>query len=209
MVDIVVIGGGGHAKVVISVLNKINDYSIYGYVSKESGGEVLGVQYLGTDEILPSLLHVHGVKYAAMGIGFSVPAGARSEIADSIIGMGFEFPPVVSPDSFSSSHVLLDEGVFINDAASIGPDVKIGRFAIVNRCSSVDHDSIIGNFVHIAPNAALAGGVVVGNHVQIGIGAIITEYLEVIDGSIIGAGAVIVKDCHERGTYVGIPGKLL
>ncbi|MEE9304005.1 MAG: NeuD/PglB/VioB family sugar acetyltransferase [Thiotrichaceae bacterium] len=207
MINIVVIGGGGHAKVVISVLKKINDYRIYGYVSKENCGDILGIPFLGGDEVLPDLVNSQHVQHAVIAVGASVTGQARSEIAELICRLRFSFPTIVSPDSMISCGVKLGEGVFVNDGASIGPDVKIDSFSIINRNSSVDHDSEIGKHVHIAPNATLAGGVIIGDYVQVGIGSTIIENRKIANKVIIGAGAVIIRDCAESTTYIGVPGR--
>ena len=66
---IVVIGGGGHAKVVISILKKLGNYKVVGYTDIDNKGEILGVDYLGNDEILEKLFLNKNIKNAAIGIG--------------------------------------------------------------------------------------------------------------------------------------------
>ena len=55
MAEIVVIGGGGHAKVLISLLKKLG-WDILGYTDEQDRGLILGVPYLGDDGVLPGVL---------------------------------------------------------------------------------------------------------------------------------------------------------
>lgn len=208
MNKIVIIGGGDHAKVVIAVLKTLPEFLIHGYVSLENRGDILSVPYLGNDDILPSLIESADVHYAAMALGISIPPATKKDIVTMAKSLGYSFPAIVSSKAILSEGITIAEGVFINDAAAIGPEVQLGAFAIINRSCNVDHDTKIGEFTHIAPSAALAGSVIVGNFVQIGIGATVIEYINIASGAIIGAGAVIIRDCIESATYIGVPGQV-
>ena len=65
---VVVLGGGGHAKVLISVIRKL-PWTIAGYVDPRDVGPVLGVPHAGGDDVLPALLARHPGCAAAMGVG--------------------------------------------------------------------------------------------------------------------------------------------
>ena len=52
---IIMIGGGGHAKVLINIIQKNNNYEIIGYVDIKDSGELSGVKYLGGDDCLIDL----------------------------------------------------------------------------------------------------------------------------------------------------------
>jgi len=207
MDDIVIIGGGDHAKVVVAVLKALPEFKVLGYVAREDRGALLGAPYLGDDDALPGLLNSGTARSAAMGIGISTSSTVRSALATKVISMGYAFPPIVSKYSVISEGVQISEGVFVNDGATIGPDASLGRFSIINRNCSIDHDSSIGEFTHIAPQAALAGAVKVGGFVNVGLAASIIEYIKIADHAIIGAGAVVVYDCTEAGTYIGVPAR--
>src|SRR5437016_1908945 len=69
MKNVVVIGAGGHGKVVIDIIEKENKYILIGLLDSTpaAGGRLLGYEVLGTDADLPALrrrLDLYGVVVA-------------------------------------------------------------------------------------------------------------------------------------------------
>ena len=203
MEEIIVIGGGGHAKVVISILKKIGKYKIIGYTDIKNQEPILGIEYIGTDEDIND----YNVSMAAIGIGVLENFKIRYEIINNYIKKGFTFPKILSPNAIVNEEVFIGEGTVLMDGVVINSGTSIGNFSIINTRSSVDHDCKIGDFVHIAPGVTLSGGVQIGNNSLIGIGATVVQYKTIGQNCIIGAGSVITKDCLESGKYAGIPMK--
>jgi len=207
MKKVLVIGGGGHAKVVISLLKK-RDYTILGYLDPQDKGEILGVKYLGTDKELIKLAAQNPDCEAALGLGIMEPSAKRKQLIDALQDMGFQLPAIVSPHAIVNENVRLRAGVVICDGAVIGPGSEVGRGAIINTLASVDHDCLIADYAHIAPGATLCGGVTVGQNSIIGAGATVIQYKHVADNCLIGAGATVVEDCTVAGKYLGCPAKM-
>jgi len=201
---IVIIGGGGHAKVVISILKKIRNYEIFGYVDIVDNGQILGVNYLGDDSVLSGLPE-KGVTQAALGVGHTADLLLRMSLIDKALGMGFSFPVIVSPQAIINEDVELGKGTVVMDGSVINASLHTGDFVIINTGSLIDHDCQIGNYSHIGPGAVLCGGVNVGNGVLIGAGAVVCQSKVITDRCVIGAGAVVTGDCKKKGTYVGVP----
>jgi len=208
MDKIVIIGGGGHAKVVISILKKINTYEIVGYTDVKNRGEILGVKYIGNDSILKNL-YKNGIKNAVLGLGFIKSNKKRKNVLKEISNIDFHYPAIISNNAVINEDVTTGMGTVIMDGVVINSGTKIGNFCIINTKSSIDHDCIIKNHTHIAPGVTLAGGVEIGNNVLIGTGANIIQYKKVVDNTIIGAGSTVVDDINEPGLYGGTPTKLL
>lgn len=207
MDSVVVIGGAGHAKVVISILKKLEKYDIAGYIDKVDRGSILGAQYLGDDDILNRLIEEDGVKNAVIGIGHLKDNALRHELSEKLSKMGFSFPPIVSPGSIVNEDVIIGAGTVVMDGVVINSGTRIGECCILNTSSSIDHDCQIGNFVHVCPGATLSGGVKIGNDSFIGTGATIIHYKTVGPDCLIGAGAVVVDDCLEETIYLGVPAR--
>jgi len=205
MDKIVAIGGGGHAKVVISLLKKKRDYKICGYVDVVDKGSILDVPYLGDDSVLPDLLERNEVSNVVIGIGDTGNASLRMSLIEKALRMGFSFPAIISPQAVVNEDVTFGEGTVVMDGVVVNSGTKIGRFAIINTRSSIDHDCVIGDFVHIGPGAVLCGGVRVEYNSFIGAGAVVTQYKNIGEQCIIGAGAVLTEDCIVPGTYMGVP----
>jgi len=208
MDKIVVIGGGGHAKVIISILKKIDTYEIVGYTDVENKGEILGVKYRGNDSVL-KYLYKNGIKNAVLGLGFIESNKKRKNVLKEISNIDFNYPAIISNNAVINEDVTTGMGTVIMDGVVINAGSKIGKFCIINTKSSIDHDCIIKNHTHIAPGVTLSGGVEIGNNVLIGAGATIIQYKKAVDNAIIGAGSTVLEDINEQGLYGGIPAKLL
>lgn len=205
MDKIVVIGGGGHAKVVISLLKKKRDYKICGYTDVVDKGSILDVPCLGDDSVLGDLLEHDEVSNVVIGIGDTGNASLRMSLIEKALRMGFSFPAIISPQAVVNEDVTFGEGTVVMDGVVVNSGTKIGRFAIINTHSSIDHDCVICDFVHIGP-VTLCGGVTVGYNSLIGL-VVITQYRNISECCTIGAGAVVTSDCLQDGVYVGMKRK--
>lgn len=207
MDKLVVIGGGGHAKVVISILKKSGEFELIGYVDREDKGSVLGLDYLGSDKAAESLLTDRDVSKAALGIGQLDDSSLRRDIASRLMKAGFSFPPVISPDAIVNEGVEIAEGTVVMDGVIVNTGTMISRFCIINTRASIDHDCTIGEFAHIAPGVTLSGGVEIGADVLVGTGASIIQYKKIADNVIIGAGSGVWGDIDDPGIYGGVPAR--
>ncbi len=208
MKEIVVIGGGGHAKSVIAILKKINDYKLLGYTDITDKGILLGLNYLGVDEVLEKLLREHLHCAAAIGIGIIHQSRKREEIVNYLEGLGFELPALISPHAIVNEGVNIGKGTVVMDGVVINSGSHIGEGAIINTNSTVEHDCQIGDYVHIASGATLGGDVRVGNYTIIGTGVSVIQSITISENCVIGAGAAVVKDCVKEGTYIGVPARI-
>jgi len=207
MSSIVVVGGGGHAKVVISILRKLNRYRIIGYSDLKDNGTLLGAPYLGTDEALsPSALNQTECE-AVLAVGQVGFGTSRCELWMRLRSLSLSFPFIVSPDAIVNEGVKVDGGVTVMDGAIVNSGATIGYGAIVNTHSIIEHDVILADWVHVAPGATVCGGVKVGRYSMIGAGATVIEGLAIAEHCLVGAGSTIVEDITEPGVYVGSPAR--
>jgi len=192
---LIIIGGGGHAKVIIDAVLAGEEYEIYGIIDQklEIGTKVLGVPVLGMDEILPRLCD-EGIKNAFIGVGSIGDCTARRSIYDKLKSIGFKLPVIIHPKAVIARDVEFGEGTFVAASATINPGTKIGKNVIVNTSSSIDHDSRIGGFVHIAPGAILCGTVSVGEETHIGMAANIVQSVTIGKKCFITAGCLVKTD---------------
>jgi sugar O-acyltransferase (sialic acid O-acetyltransferase NeuD family) len=206
MNKIVVIGGGGHAKVLISILKKCR-YEVVGYTDDYDRGSILGVSYLGGDSVLEEMGKESRVSHAVVGIGKVDCSDSRLKIQEDIKRWGFTFPVITSPRASVNEDVGLGEGTVVFDGAVINSGARIGKACIINSNSTVEHDCRIDDDVHIGPGVAVSGGVEIGHHCMIGVGASICHGVTIANRSLIGAGATVNRNIEESGTYVGTPAR--
>jgi sugar O-acyltransferase (sialic acid O-acetyltransferase NeuD family) len=202
----VVLGGGGHAKVVIAVL-KHSGHDVLGYTDERDRGAILSVPYLGDDAGLPGILRAHGRCRAVVGVGKVDVSLRRLVLQAEVAALGFEFPVIVSRHAVVNEEVELGQGTVVLDGVVVNSGSKIGRACIVNTNSTVEHDCRIGDNVHVAPGATLSGGVTIGDHCLVGTGSSIVQGVSVCAGCLVGAGSAVVRDLKDPGTYVGIPAR--
>lgn len=206
MAEIIVIGGGGHAKVVVSILKKTL-FSILGYTDRQNRGELLQIPYLGDDGILQSYISRYPGCQAVIAVGKVNTSAIRLRLQREISRMGFAFPAVVSPTAVRNEAVEIGAGTCVFDRVVINSGSTIGLAGILNTGSVVDHDCRIGDNVHIAPGATLSGGVSIGSNCMIGAGATVIQNVSICGDCLIGAGSTVIRDISSPGTYVGTPAK--
>lgn len=206
MDKIVVIGGGGHAKVLISILKKCR-YEVVGYTDHYDLGSILGIPYWGKDSVLKEIREESGVSHAVLGIGKVDCSDSRLRIQEDVKRWGLRFPIITSPRASVNEDVVLGEGTVVFDGAVINSGARIGRNCIINSNSTVEHDCRLGDNVHLAPGATVSGGVAIGDNCMIGVGTCILHSVSISSGALIGAGATVVKNIEFPGTYVGTPAK--
>ena len=194
MEKIVLIGGGGHCKVIIDAITKSGGYEITGIIDpKKKGEEVSGIPVLGGEEVLEDL-YKEGIKNAFIAVGSVGDCSARKNIYEKVKGIGFNLPAVIHPAAIIANEVEVGDGTFIAASATVNPGTTIGKNAIINTSSSIDHDCQIGDFVHIAPGVTLSGGVKIGDETHIGTGASVVQYITIGKGCMIDAGTRLSKD---------------
>lgn len=203
---IVVIGGGGHAKVIISILKKLDQFEVFGYIDQTDKGAILDIPYLGTDDTASNLFS-NNINTAVLGIGQLKDSSLRKKVAEKYQSLGFNFPTILSSDAIINNSTTIGNGTVIMAGVVINVDSQIGEFGIINTSATIDHDCKIGDFTHIAPGVTLSGGVKIGNKCLVGTGSSIIQYIDIPDNTIIGAGSVLIKSIFEQGIYAGNPAR--
>lgn len=205
---VIILGGGGHARVLIESL-RLTSVPIVGIADSDPdlhGKCVDGIAVIGDDDCVrqyavDEVLLVNGVG------SVSVPA-VRIRLFERYAGSGYHFATVVHPAALIAQGVRIGEGAQIMAGAIIQPGCCIGLNAIVNTGAVVDHDCFIGDHAHIAPGVTLSGGVRVGDKAHVGTGATVIQGIGIGTGSVVGAGAVVVRDIPAGVTAFGIPAKV-
>jgi sugar O-acyltransferase (sialic acid O-acetyltransferase NeuD family) len=195
---LILIGGGGHTRVLIDVLQGLNA-AIEGIVTQEEalvGKSVLGVPVIAVEKDFAGdpkrVLLVSAVGNRARGNGSGLRV--REAIHTRYMQLGYRFASVISPHAIVSRHVQLSEGVQILHGAILQTDVKLGVHAIMNTGAVAEHDCTIGAYAHVAPAAVLCGGVTIGKYVHVGANATVVQQLTVGDNAVIGAGVRVARN---------------
>jgi UDP-perosamine 4-acetyltransferase len=204
MNNVVILGGGGYARVVAEALRQ-SGASIKGYVDNKLVAEFSSLPYLGDDT---ALIGIGAAEHTvANGIGSIRVPHARRKVFDRYKNAGFSFVTVIHPSAVIASDVSLGEGAQINAGAVLQSSVRIGDNVIVNVGVVIDHDTFVGDHVHLATGAVLAGAVTVGEATMIGAGATIIQGIRIGRKALVAAGSVVIKDVPDNGRVAGVPAR--
>ena len=195
---LVIIGAGGHGKVVADTALK-NGYE--NIVFFDRNGEIKtcgGFPVLGKNDMTEQ--YKFWDFFVAIG-----NADIREKISEFLKEKECNIVSLIHPNAIIGRGVKIGKGTAVMAGAVINADAVIGEGCIINTASSADHDCVVGDYSHISVGAHLAGTVFVGKKTWIGAGATVSNNIEICGECMIGAGAVVLKNISEKGTYIGVP----
>ncbi len=197
----VVIGAGGHAKVVIATI-------------EASGSEIV--------RVLDDEADLHGQRLLGYAIEGPIAVELIPSGASVVLALGSNqarralaarlpvtFGVVVHPSAVVHRSAVIGAGSVVFAGAVIQPGVTIGRHVIVNTSASIDHDCVLSDFVHVAPGVHLAGNVKLDQGAFMGVGSCAIPGSQVGAWATVGAGGVVTTDIPSRATAVGVPAQVL
>ena len=191
MKEIILIGGGGHCKSVIDVIEQEGKFQIIGIVDKPEllGVKVLGYPVIGNDSDLVDLSKKY--RYALVTVGQIKSSSLRVRLFKLAIKVGLTMPNIISPRSYVSKHAMIGQGTVIMHDALVNANAKIGENCIVNSKALIEHDAIIEDFCHIATNTVINGAAIVRQGSFLGSGVITKQGVKVEKNSFIKAGSLV------------------
>jgi len=209
MEKIVLVGGGGHCKVIIDIIKSNNQYEILGITDVTGIGEkILDISVIGDDSILPEIYN-KGIKNAFVCIGAINNIKIRDKIFSRLKSIGFNIPSLIHKDATISNYSKVYDGTCVMAGAVINPGTIIEENCIVNTGAVIEHDCFIGRNTHISPKSCILGGVKVGENSHVGAGSTILQGISIGYDVVIGSGAVVLKDIQDSVTAVGVPAKII
>lgn len=205
--EILLVGGGGHCRSCIDVIESLPEYKIVGIIdaAKKLGQQVFSYTVIGTDADLTSLREKYD--YAFLTLGQIHNNELRQKLFAKLLKLNFVLPSIVSQSAYVSKHAELGVGTIVMHKAIVNAGARIGDNVIVNTRALIEHDSTVGNHCHIATSATVNGDVNIQDNVFVGSNACIVQGVKLASHLVIGANATVTKDLKKSGTYVGSPCK--
>jgi sugar O-acyltransferase (sialic acid O-acetyltransferase NeuD family) len=200
---LLLIGGGGHCRSCIDVIETQGQYRIAGIVdfNEADAAARLGYPRLGSDDDLPDLLK----KYpsALVTVGQIKSPDTRISLFERLQALGADFPTIVSPLAHVSRHAVVLPGTVIMHGAIINAGARVGANCIINSQALVEHDSVVAAHCHISTGARLNGDVHVETGSFIGSGAVVLHGVRIANRCVVGAGAIVAKNLTEGTIFRG------
>ncbi|HJJ04092.1 MAG TPA: acetyltransferase [Clostridiaceae bacterium] len=200
---VVIIGAGGHAKVIADIIEKSGD-EIVGFLDDN---KEIGTTIIKEYKVIGDLNNRFAMAVTKENLEFIIAIGDNKKREEISHSPNLKFYTAIHPSAQIGLDVEIKEGTVVMANVCINSSAKIGKHCIINTGAIIEHDNIIEDFVHISPNVALGGTVKIGKNTHVGIGSTIKNNITICENCKIGAGAVVVKDIKEEGTYVGVPAK--
>lgn len=203
--DIYLVGGGGHCKSSLDVVQATGRFDIRGIVDlPENQGEIVcGIKVIATDDDLERL--VSGKTAFLITLGFIHSPSLRIKLYETLHSFNAWMPKIVSPKAYVASQAQIDAGTIVMHGALVNSSAYIGKNCIVNSNALVEHDAIVGDHCHISTGAIVNGDCHLSEGVFVGSNAVLANGVTVAAGAIIGAGSVVHKNIKEAGVYAGNP----
>jgi sugar O-acyltransferase (sialic acid O-acetyltransferase NeuD family) len=206
---LILVGGGGHCKSCIDVIELEAKYDIVGILDlpEKKGEKILGYEIIGSDNDYE--------KYIQEGCEFLITVGQiksaiiRKIIFEKLNILSAKIATVISPRAYISQYAVLGTGTIAMHNVFVNAGVNIGANCILNSNCNIEHDVVIGNHCHISTGAFVNGDCKIGNEVFIGSNGTISSQVNVGDNVVIGAGTLVIKSITDNQKAVGVPAKII
>lgn len=176
MKKVLIIGAGGHSKVIIDILKKNSEIEISGIIDDK---------YVGKEQVffsgIPIIGTIEDIEKYKNDYSFVVAIGNNAVRENIMKKNGAEFIKVINNSAIIAEDVTIGMGTFIGAGVIINTETQIGKGCIINTGCIVEHDCIIEDFVHLSSGAIVAGGSVVKEGVYVGTGKIIKRNQTILE----------------------------
>ncbi|MEM9413923.1 MAG: acetyltransferase [Planctomycetota bacterium] len=206
---IVLIGAGGHGKVLISTLRMLGREVLFATddAPTQHGRDLDGTQVRGTDDLISQ--YTPDQVELVNGVGSVHLPDARQKVFELFKHRGYRFATIIHPDALIAPSAQIAQGAQVMAGTIVQAGALVGANTILNTRCSVDHDCVIGAHTHIAPGVTLSGNVSIGQRCHLGTGATVIHGITIGHSTLVGAGAVVVKDAPTGATIAGVPAKAM
>ncbi|MFN2744354.1 MULTISPECIES: acetyltransferase [Bacillus] len=207
MQAIVIIGAGGHGKVIKDIVEECPDLSLAGILDDrfESLARKNGLYY-GSAHATGEMLRFFPDAKFIIAVGRNE---VRKKLFESL-GLPLErYAVLVHPSAVISSSARIENGTVVMAKSVIQADAHIGMHSIINTGAIVEHDNRIGDYVHLSPGTILTGGVTVMDEAHVGAGTVVIPGKRLGRRSVTGAGAAVIDDIPDDSTAVGVPARAI
>ncbi|MCY9265921.1 acetyltransferase [Bacillus licheniformis] len=207
MQNVVIIGAGGHGKVVRELVKERPDTELAGILDDRYAElHVENGLYRGPSAAAEELARLHPDAKFVLAVGQN---SIRQQLYERI-GLPLDrYAVLIHPSAVVSGSARIQNGAVVMASSVIQADADVGIHAIVNTGAIVEHDNRIGDYVHLSPGTVLTGGVTVMEGAHLGAGTAVIPGKTVGRWSVTGSGAAVIHDIPDNCTAVGVPARMI
>lgn len=207
MDKLIVIGAGGHGKVVAETAMASKKFESIAFLDdkydqKNYSKKLLVWKLLGNIDKIKSPIIKKEYKSAFVAIGDPT---LRMELINRLKDLNYNLPVIKHPTSWNSKFTKIGEGTILLSSSNLQTSSIIGKGTILNTGCIVEHDVILEDGVHVCPGVSIAGNSKIGKNSWIGIGSSVKEKIRIGSNVMVGAGSVVVKDIPDNVVAKGVP----
>lgn len=208
MRDAIIIGSGGHCRVILSIISMAQSHRVKKIIDITTpwpGEKIMGINVVSHQvNLMNELCGVDNLDFF-IAIG---DVATRRMWWEKLDGLGLSLPSLISPSSNIDPTATLGRGNVICANSFIGPYASLGNNNLVNTGAIIEHEAILNDHCHVGPGSIIAGRTHLSNQCFIGAGATVIDRLSVAQGTTVGAGSVVIADILKQNTViVGVPAK--
>jgi sugar O-acyltransferase (sialic acid O-acetyltransferase NeuD family) len=203
----IIIGAGGHARVVYDILQCDQNVTIESFVDNTRRGsdeDIMGVPVTGDHSVISDLVD-DGAELFIVAVGDN---DTRREHYESLRDQGLTPVNAVHPSAEITPTATIGTGSVFASSSDISTNAVIGDNVVINTDALVEHETEIHDHAHVGPGSKIAGRVEVGTDAFIGIGTTVKEYVTIGEGAIVGAGSVVLDDVPANTVVAGTPAEV-
>ncbi|MCA5014443.1 MULTISPECIES: NeuD/PglB/VioB family sugar acetyltransferase [unclassified Enterococcus] len=201
MKSLVIIGDGGHSKVVREIAQRMGCYELIAvldekYTEKNKIGDI---EQNSIEQVL-TYNKDQTEFFCAIGDIF-----VRRQLMECYKNLRWAI--LIDPSAIVSKQTAIFPGTLIGANVVINSAAVIHSGCILNTAAVIEHDCIISAFCNISPRAILCGDVTVGSGSLIGAGAVVNPGITIGMDVLVGSGSVVVKNVSNNQTVMGVPAR--
>jgi sugar O-acyltransferase (sialic acid O-acetyltransferase NeuD family) len=206
--EIILVGGGGHCRSVIDVIEQQGIYTIAGIVDirEKVGSQVLGYPVVAIDDDLPALSKQY--RNFCITIGHIKTNRLRKKIYSILKANSADFPVIQSPHAYVARSASAGEGAVIMHQSVVNSNASLGVCCIANTGSIIEHDVMVKAFCHIGPGATINGSCKVEEDCLIGSNCVLNSGICIGRNTLIASGSVVISEAEANSMYAGNPALL-
>lgn len=203
---LILVGGGGHCKSVIDVVESTGA-TILGVLDlpENVGQQVLGYPVLGTDDDIP--FYADKADFIVT-VGFIKSSQLRLKIHEKIELAGGRLATIVAATAYVSKYAMVGAGTVVMHHAFVNAGVQVGVGCIINTFANVEHDALIGDYCHISTGTMVNGDCCIGECSFLGSQSVVVNGVSIPSECVIAAGSMVRKNILLKGVYSGNPAML-